>query len=49
MMKTISSRIRNFMLQRLLLDFIIDQIENPTAKSSELVDCATVLVEEVRP
>ncbi len=48
MLKTISNRIRNFMLQRLLLDFIIDQIQNTTPQSSMLVDAATLIVDEVR-
>ncbi len=48
MLKSIFKTWEKQMLQTLLVRFIINQIENPTGNSSELVDCATVLVDEVR-
>jgi len=40
-------RYENLLLQTLLARFVIRQISAPYWGSSELVDCATVLIDEV--
>lgn len=47
MLKSIFKRLEKQMLKTLLVRFILNQLENPNGRASELVDCATVLVDEV--
>ncbi|WP_157469813.1 hypothetical protein [Desulfobulbus elongatus] len=43
------SRVESRLLRRLLARFIDRQLASPYYGSSELVDCATVLLDEVAP
>ncbi len=47
-MKGILKRFEQSILQNLLIRFIIRQIDKTTWKSSELVDCATAIIDEVK-